>query len=225
MFKKKLLGLLVLGITAVSAIGFANAPHCHRSQMMNCPAATNYMQVQGEQMEVKNTLATNGEIVAIGEDGLVTVKGEGDYPLISLRIVKASKNVDNCGGGKATQIYKTDGKKLAAKHLEIGMKVSCYYDSRVTRSYPGQANAKAIIVSEAESGNRVTLLNVSKVLQEENKPYITIEASNNELIASIDKKAYKYYDQIMEGDEVLIWYGIMTMSLPPRTGAAKAIVL
>ena len=236
MLKKKILGAMLVGILSCTAVGFAEGtrcngyPHAHRSQIYqyeNCLQGDGEIYRGGDrkQMEVKNTLETKGEIVAIGEDGLVTVKGEGDYEIISLRIAKASKHVDNCGGGKATQIYDTNGKKLSAKKLKVGMKVDCYYEARVTRSYPGQANAKAIIVKNEESEYRTTLLKVSKVEQFDDKNYVTIEASNNELIASIDKKAYKDYNQIVEDDEVLVWYGIMTMSLPPRTGAAKAIVL
>lgn len=224
MLKKKVIGLALLGIMACTSFAFAES-NCNASQQNKCLPIQNCLPKNGEQMEVKNTLEIKGEIIAIGEDGLVTVKGEGDYDMISLRIAKASKLVDNCGGGKATQIYDTNGKKLSAKKLSVGNKVECYFESRVTRSYPGQTTAKAIIVKKEGSEYRTTLLKVSKVEQFDDKKYVTIEASNNELIASIDKKAYKYYNQIVEDDEVLVWYGIMTMSLPPRTGAAKAIVL
>lgn len=225
MSKNGFICLLVLGTLALSAVGFANAPHCHRSQILNCKNNQNCLNYQGEKMEIKNTFETIGEIVSIEEDGLVTVKGKGDYDLISLRIVKNKTKVDNCGSNKHTQIYNSDGKKVRANKLEVGMKVICYYDTMVSRSFPGQANAKAIIVSENDSEYSTALLHVSKVTKNEEKGYVTLEASNNELIASLGKKAYKYYDQIVEGDEVLVWYGIMTMSLPPRTGAAKAIVL
>lgn len=225
MNKKSLMSLLVLGIVSVSALGFANAPHHHRSQMMQCQNTQNCLSSQGARMEVKNTFETMGEIVAIGEDGLITVKGRGDYDLISLRIVKEKSKVDNCGTIKATQIYNSNGEKVKAGKLTVGMKVKCYYDTKVTRSRPGQANAKAIIVAANESEYRTALLNVSKVTKDDQKGYVTLEASNNELITSIGKKAYKKYEQIAEGDEVIIWYGIMTMSLPPRTGAYKAIVL
>ena len=223
--KKFLLGLVLCGTMTVGSVAFANCDHgCAHRRMNNDCQVTDCLQNNSEPLKVKSSLETRGEIVAI-EDDLVTVKGRGDYELISLYIYRLGMFCGDGGKNKPTVIYDTNGKKLTAKDLTVGMKVHTYYNPQVARSYPGRSIAKAIIIEIPESENRVSLLEVESIISEPGKNYVTLGASNNDLIASVGKRAYKDYKNIKIGDEVLVWYGIMTMSLPPRTGASKAIVL
>ena len=49
--------------------------------------------------------------------------------------------------------------------------------------------------------------------------------SNRDIIVTVSKDVYEDYQNIKEGDRIMAWYGIMTMSLPGQTNATKVIVL
>ncbi|MDO4179440.1 MAG: hypothetical protein Q4D21_09705 [Phascolarctobacterium sp.] len=226
MLKKSLLSLFVLGAVTMSGVCFASLPHGHRSETANCPNA------QSIQREGPASLVISGKIIAIEDERIVVegtgeydVAGKGNYEKLSLRIVKPSKQVDNCGNVKPTQIYDTNAKEIKASQLKVGMNVNCYYHPQVTRSYPGQANAKAIIVQGTKSDYNMTCFEVMEVEHNKEKGFVTLNPSNETLVVSMNKTACADYDKIKIGDEVIVWYKVMTMSLPPRTSAVKAIVL
>ena len=41
----------------------------------------------------------------------------------------------------------------------------------------------------------------------------------------VDKKANKNFAEIKAGDNLMVWYDMMTMSLPARTNANKVVIL
>ena len=59
----------------------------------------------------------------------------------------------------------------------------------------------------------------------EDGEYVSVIDTNQSLVATIDKKANKNYAEIKAGDNLVIWYNMMTMSIPAKTNAQKVVVL
>ena len=153
---------------------------------------------------VRDVMATTGEIIAVDGDK-VTVKGDGNYPVATVIVTDKTLLID----GK-------DGDLKGDRALKKGRKVTAYYSSKMTRSYPPQAEGFAIVFGKnnekqgtpSENGESVRLLN-----------------SNRDIIVTVSKDVYEDYQNIKEGDRIMAWYSIMTMSLPGQTNATKVIVL
>lgn len=160
----------------------------------------------------QDMLITVGKIIEVNDKQLV-IKGEGSQPLIAVNI------------GEDT--YLLNGKNGKTKDLssfKVGKQVTAYYTSRMTRSLPPQAQALALVLGGNEEGYG-KFFKVDKVSLSEDGKYINVMSSNHDIIATVDKKACKNYADIKEGDKLLVWYSIMTMSLPARTNAEKAVIL
>ena len=68
-------------------------------------------------------------------------------------------------------------------------------------------------------------MHVEKVTPNENGESVRLLNSNRDIIVTVSKDVYEDYQNIKEGDRIMAWYSIMTMSLPGQTNATKVIVL
>lgn len=68
-------------------------------------------------------------------------------------------------------------------------------------------------------------MHVEKVTPSENGESVRLLNSNRDIIVTVSKNVYEDYQNIKEGDRIMAWYSIMTMSLPGQTNATKVIVL
>lgn len=68
-------------------------------------------------------------------------------------------------------------------------------------------------------------MHVEKVTPSENGESVRLLNSNRDIIVTVSKDVYEDYQNIKEGDRIMAWYSIMTMSLPGQTIATKVIVL
>ena len=143
---------------------------------------------------VRDVMATTGEIIAVDGDK-VTVKGDGNYPVATVIVTDKTLLID----GK-------DGDLKGDRALKKGRKVTAYYSSKMTRSYPPQAEGFAIVFGK-NNEKQGKYMHVEKVTPSENGD------------------VYEDYQNIKEGDRIMAWYSIMTMSLPGQTNATKVIVL
>lgn len=160
----------------------------------------------------RDTLFTSGTITEINGDK-ITVKGEGMYKLVTV-----------CVGDNT---YIVDGKKGKLKDfdkLKVGKEVTVYYSSKMTRSYPPQAEGFAVVLGE-HTEKQGKFFKVDKVMPGEDGNSVKVLNSNHDVIATITKDVCKKFAEIKEGDNLLLWYDIMTMSLPGQTNAYKAVIL
>lgn len=161
---------------------------------------------------VRDVMATTGEIIAVDGDK-VTVKGDGNYPVATVIVTDKTLLID----GK-------DGDLKGDRALKKGRKVTAYYSSKMTRSYPPQAEGFAIVFGK-NNEKQGKYMHVEKVTQSENGESVRLLNSNRDIIVTVSKDVYEDYQNIKEGDRIMAWYSIMTMSLPGQTNATKVIVL
>lgn len=164
----------------------------------------------GQARVVQEVQFTTGKILEV-KDNMVVVKGERS-------IVAALLN---------DETYLLNGKNGKAKKLssfKVGKEVTVYHSPKMTRSIPAQTQAYAIILGDNDVKQGKFFV-VDQVTPSENGEYVSVMDSSHSLIATVDKKAYRHYSQIKAGDKLLVWYDMMTMSLPARTNAQKVVVL
>ena len=161
---------------------------------------------------VRDVMATTGEIIAVDGDK-VTVKGDGNYPVATVIVTDKTLLID----GK-------DGDLKGDRALKKGRKVTAYYSSKMTRSYPPQAEGFAIVFGK-HNEKQGKDMHVEKVTPSANGESVRLLNSNRDIIVTVSKDVYEDYQNIKEGDRIMAWYSIMTMSLPGQTNATKVIVL
>lgn len=164
----------------------------------------------GQARVVQEVQFTTGKILEV-KDNMVVVKGERG-------IVAALLN---------DETYLLNGKNGKAKKLssfKVGKEVTVYHSPKMTRSIPAQTQAYAIILGDNDVKQGKFFV-VDQVTPSENGEYVSVMDSSHSLIATVDKKAYRHYSQVKAGDKLLVWYDMMTMSLPARTNAQKVVVL
>lgn len=161
---------------------------------------------------VPNVLSTKGEIKEINK-GKVSVLGEGAYREIVLNI-QDSTYILNA----------QDGTQIPFNDLEKGDTITAYYGPGVTRSIPPQGNAIALIVGTPKTGSAGMYMKVAKV--EENKDgSIKVLCTNSDRLVTIRPDIFAKPTDIKEGSELIVWYEIMTMSIPGQATATKVVLL
>lgn len=161
---------------------------------------------------VRDVMATTGEIIAVDGDK-VTVKGDGNYPVATVIVTDKTLLID----GK-------DGDLKGDRALRKGRKVTAYYSSKMTRSYPPQAEGFAIVFGK-NNEKQGKYMHVEKVIPSEDGESVRLLNSNRDIIVTVSKDVYEDCQKIKEGDRIMAWYNIMTMSLPGQTNATKVVVL
>ena len=201
MFKKIfVLASCVTMLMAGSAV--ANAHCCEYNNVCDTKA----YQTQA----VQDVLFTSGKIVEVNEN-MIVVKGEHN---IIAAIITDDTYLLNGKNGKA--------KKLSS--FKVGKEVTVYHSPKMTRSIPAQSAAFAVVLGD-NSEKMGKFFKVEEVTMSEDKTYVSVINTNESLIATVDKKANKNFAEIKAGDNLMVWYDMMTMSLPARTNANKVVIL
>lgn len=161
---------------------------------------------------VQDVLFTTGKILEV-QDNVLVIKGEGHHNLVAA-VVTDSTYLLNGKNGK--------GKKLSS--FKVGKEVTVYYSPKMTRSIPPQTEAYAVVLGD-NSEKMGKFFKVKEVTLSEDGTYVNVTNSNESLIATVDKKANKNFAEIKVGDSLMVWYDMMTMSLPALTNANKVVIL
>lgn len=170
------------------------------------------LNVDFQKMQTPSVLYTYGEIIAVEGDRVI-VKGEGHFKMLAAIVGEDTKIV----GAK-------NGKAKKASALKKGRDVIVYYSPVATRSLPPQTKAYAVVVGENDEKAGKYFV-VDQVVMAEDGSYVKLLNSNHDIIATVNADACADYAKIKAGDELLLWYNIMTMSLPGQTNAYKAVIL
>ena len=201
MFKK----IFVLASCATILMAGSAVANANNVENKNLPVTKAY-----QAQAVEEVLFTTGKIVEVNEN-IIVVKGE--HNLIAAMITDET-HLLNGKNGKA--------KKLSS--FKVGKEVTVYHSPKMTRSIPAQTVSYAIVLGNNDE-KQGKYFKVDKVTLSEDGSYVSVIDTNHNLIATIDKKACKDFTSIESGDELIVWYNMMTMSLPARTNAQKAIIL
>ena len=201
MFKK----IFVLAACATTLLAGSAVANANNVENKNLPVTKAY-----QAQAVEEVLFTTGKIVEVNEN-MIVVKGE--HNLIAAMITD--------------ETYLLNGKNGKAKKLssfKVGKEVTVYHSPKMTRSIPAQTVSYAIVLGNNDE-KQGKYFKVDKVTLSEDGSYVSVIDTNHNLIATIDKKACKDFTSIESGDELIVWYNMMTMSLPARTNAQKALIL
>ena len=161
---------------------------------------------------VQDVLFTTGKILEV-QDNVLVIKGEGHHNLVAA-VVTDNTYLLNGKNGK--------DKKLSS--FKVGKEVTVYYSPKMTRSIPPQAEAYAVVLGD-NSEKMGKFFKVEEVTLSEDGTYVNVTNTNESLIATVDKNANKNFAEIKAGDSLMIWYDMMTMSLPALTNANKVVIL
>ena len=201
MFKK----IFVLASCATMLLAGSAVANANNVENKNLPVTKAY-----QAQAVEEVLFTTGKIVEVNEN-MIVVKGE--HNLIAAMITD--------------ETYLLNGKNGKTKKLssfKVGKEVTVYHSPKMTRSIPAQTVSYAIVLGNNDE-KQGKYFKVDKVTLSEDGSYVSVIDTNHNLIATIDKKACKDFTSIESGDELIVWYNMMTMSLPARTNAPKALIL
>lgn len=197
--KKILLLVTLLMISMSLCTAFAEAP-ASKPQ----PSASGWYH--------NNVIFTKGQITEINSDS-VRVFGEGGYKDIVLNI------------SAATQIVNAeDGTQVAFTALKKGESVVAYYGPGVSKSMPPQGNAFALVVGTPSYGSAGIYMKAGNI-ERQDDDRIKVLSSNGDRVITITSDVFPNLNSIREGSELLVWYDMMTMSLPGQAGATKAVLL
>lgn len=161
---------------------------------------------------VQDVLFTTGVTLEV-QDNVLIIKGEGHHNLVAA-VVTDNTYLLNGKNGK--------DKKFSS--FKVGKEVTVYYSPKMTRSIPPQAEAYAVILGD-NSEKVGKFFKVGEVTMSEDGTYVNVTNTNESLIATVDKKANKKFAEIKAGDNLMVWYDMMTMSLPALTNANKVVIL
>ena len=201
MFKK----IFVLASCATTLLAGSAVANANNVENKEVPVTKAY-----QAQAVEEVLFTTGKIVEVNEN-MIVVKGE--HNLIAAMITD--------------ETYLLNGKNGKAKKLssfKVGKEVTVYHSPKMTRSIPAQTVSYAIVLGNNDE-KQGKYFKVDKVTLSKDGSYVSVIDTNHNLIATIDKKACKDFTSIESGDELIVWYNMMTMSLPARTNAQKALIL
>ena len=201
---KKIFVLASCATMLMAGSAVANAHCCEYNNVCDTKA----YQTQA----VQDVLFTTGVILEV-QDNLLVIKGEGHHNLVAA-VVTENTYLLNGKNGK--------DKKLSS--FKVGKEVTVYYSPKMTRSIPPQAEAYAVVLGD-NSEKMGKFFKVEEVTMSEDKTYVSVINTNESLIATVDKKANKNFAEIKAGDNLMVWYDMMTMSLPARTNANKVVIL
>ena len=200
---------LSLALVCVAALGVGTAM---AAGGVTADAPLDAVQADPQVIRAPGMYITSGKIVAI-EDGLYIIKGEGSRPQVAAVVDRDTYVVE----GKS-------GKLRLPRALKVGQQVTAYYSANMTRSLPPQSHAMAIVIG-ASAGGSAAYFEVAQAALSADGSYVTLLNANNDLIATVDAAACSDFAKIKRGDKLLVWYDMMTMSLPAQTNAKRVVLL
>lgn len=161
-----------------------------------------------------NVIFTKGQLTEIGKDN-VRVEGDGGYRDIVLNI-SATTHIVNA----------EDGTPVLFSSLQKGGSVTAYYGPGVSKSMPPQGNAFALVVGTPAQGNSAGIYMKAGSVQKVDDDRIKVLSSNGDRLITITSEVFPNLNySIKEGSDLLVWYEMMTMSLPGQAVATKAVLL
>ncbi len=164
------------------------------------------------QEKPNEVIFTKGQIAEVGSD-TVRVVGQGAHREIVLDVT-ASTHI----------VSAEDGRTLDFAGLQKGEKVVAYYGPQVRKSMPPQASAIALVVGTPTSGGIGMYMQVATV-QKKSDGNIRALSTNGDMLITIRKEIFPQHNNVREGSELIVWYNMMTMSMPGQATAIKAVLL
>ena len=159
-----------------------------------------------------NVIFTKGQLTEIN-DGSVRVEGEGGYRDIVLNI-SATTHIVNA----------EDGTAVPFSSLQKGGSVVAYYGPGVSKSMPPQGNAFALVVGTPAKGGAGIYMKAGSIDKVDGGK-IKVLSSNGDRLITITSEVLPHLEAIREGSELLVWYDMMTLSIPGQAAATKAVLL
>ncbi|TWH51956.1 stalk domain-containing protein [Sporomusa sp. KB1] len=159
-----------------------------------------------------NIISSKGEIKEINSKR-IRIVGEGSYKDIVLN----SNDTTNI-------VSAENGTPIEFQDLKPGDAVTAYYGPMVTKSMPPQGNAIALIVGTPAKGSAGMYMKVANV-KENQDGSVQVLCTNGDRLVTISPDVFEQTTAIKEGSELVVWYDVMTMSMPGQAKATKVVLL
>lgn len=122
-----------------------------------------------------------------------------------------------------THIFQSGtGYYLNFDDIKIGQSATAYHEVKMTKSIPPASHAKAVVVGENAPYFRY--FKVGKKMQNADGSVVLFDVNKDQYV-TVTPDVYSNINDIDEGDEMLLWYDIATLSLPSHATATKAYKL
>lgn len=116
--------------------------------------------------------------------------------------------------------------------IAVGEAILCEYSQMMTRSIPPQTNA-FLIVKNADKGGIVNTITADAVETDENGNILVTDNTNDIVVTVTADAAITPYmtrnivmlSDISVGDKMLMWYDMVTMSIPAYASTNKVVML
>lgn len=207
---KKVLSLVLATAAFTSMTAFAD----YSTMLISEEPATKIV----ETMEAPSYLTAYGDITEVAEDYIVVKTTDGQE--IQFNIGGSTQVID------ANTVTPLD---LSARETD---KVAVTYSNAMTMSIPPQAYAYAIIGNiKSDMGNPIFTI-VEEVRQGKDGITIVTENGSKEITVQVTAQISPYLTRnivtlsdIKAGSNVLLWYDMMTMSIPAFATSEKVVIL
>ena len=94
----------------------------------------------------------------------------------------------------------------------------------VSKSMPPQGNAFALVVGTPAKGGAGIYMKAGSIDKVDGGK-IKVLSSNGDRLITITSEVLPHLEAIREGSELLVWYDMMTLSIPGQAAATKAVLL
>lgn len=133
------------------------------------------------------------------------------------------------------ETYVVDNQTGAASSIASILKddkIYVYHSLATTRSLPPQTAAHVILTNVKENESIATLIDIESITEKDNGSsayskdgeYI-IHFFNETRVLPFKTKNILHYSDLTQGDRVLVWFDIVSPSLPAQATALKAVIL
>jgi len=121
---------------------------------------------------------------------------------------------------------------VSIDEITVGETILCEYSQAMTASLPPQTNA-FLIVKNAEKGGAVNTITADAVETDENGNILVTDNTNNIIVTVMADAVITPYmtrnivmlSDISVGDKMLMWYDMVTMSIPAQASTNKVVMV
>ncbi len=208
---KKIVSILTITAMATTSLG-ATAFATEDATAVDATVADPNVVMHAQESTHTSMFAT---VDAIGEDNVTAKTAEGET--IVFNVGEPTVIIDNESGELKT-----------LEDIEVGSEIFVIHSLAMTRSIPAQSPAYVIATNvDSEDAETVapTMFTVGSISEEEGTISLHDTLGNYIIRVSEESEFLSDITTINEGDTVLAWFGIMTLSMPAQAHADSIMVI
>jgi hypothetical protein len=125
------------------------------------------------------------------------------------------------------------GKAATREDIQKGAEVIVYYSNAIGMSYPAIGNATHVFINVEKEQSANLKMQLGEKIDANNKNEVSFMSADGTYIMSFNENTEIRHENgevgtianLNKGDEVLVWFPLMTASMPGMATATKAVIL